>query len=352
MEAVEFSDKDKWNGFIARRNAVAGGRFLQSWEWGEFQKGAGRKVFRIAVIDNGEILAAASLARYSLPLGKNYLYCPRGPVFSHSKEHAAHNRKTLELLVEEIKKIARREKGIFFRLEPPTRPGELGNGEQIPEGSVFAALHYPLSTTRSIQPKDTSILDISRPEDEILAGMRQKTRYNIRLAEKRGVMAREASDEKGIEEFLKLIHITAERDGFVPHPDDYYRKMTSSFPEGFARIYVAEFEGKALAANMVVFFAGTATYLHGASCSEHRNLMAPYLLQWHTIKEAKKYGCKRYDFWGIKPEGAGPDHPWSGITRFKEGFGGERVSYAGAFDVIFHPFWHALYQLGRKIKSI
>ena len=151
-----------------------------------------------------------------------------------------------------------------------------------------------------MQPREILILDISKSEEELLAGMKQKTRYNIKLAEKRDVKVLASREKKYIDEFCRLVKITAERDKITPHPENYYRKMFETIPPEILKLYIAEYEGKIIAANLVLFFGKTATYMHGASDNEHRNVMAPYLLQWQTILDAKKSGCNRYDLGGIK----------------------------------------------------
>jgi lipid II:glycine glycyltransferase (peptidoglycan interpeptide bridge formation enzyme) len=179
--------------------------------------------------------------------------------------------------------------------------------------------------------------------------MKQKARYNIKVAEKHGVRARISNQpEKDFEEFWRLMQLTAKRDKIKSHPKDYYFKQLSFFggdKNGVTemKLFLAEWRNKIIAANIVVFFGGRATYLHGASDYEKRHLMAPYLLQWEQIKEAKKHGCAKYDFWGID------EKKWPGVTRFKKGFGGEEVEYLGAWDYVFQPTWYKVYRLARKL---
>ena len=196
--------------------------------------------------------------------------------------------------------------------------------------------------------------------------MHQKTRYNIRLAEKRGVTVKESSN---INEFLKLNSETTARDKFKSHPDNYYRTMfkvlgvnqqsTTNNQQCVAKLFTAYFKNKAIASNIVIFFADTANYIHGASSNEHRNLMAPHLLQWEVIKYAKSQGYKWYDFWGINPSvgtGCDPSYhkSWQGITRFKRGFvsekTGKEITYPGCYDLIFQPKWYNLYKIVKHLK--
>jgi lipid II:glycine glycyltransferase (peptidoglycan interpeptide bridge formation enzyme) len=197
--------------------------------------------------------------------------------------------------------------------------------------------------TISIQPAKTIVLDLDKSEDELLVGMHQKTRYNIRLAQKKGV--RIIVDNSRIDDFLVLLAETTNRDNFFAHDGNYYRLM-AGFDSNFIRLVLAEYEGKIIAAGLFCFCFKTAIYLHGASSDKFRNVMAPYLLQWEVIKMAKEQGLKYYDFYGID------QIKWPGVTRFKEGFGGEEVNYAGTFDLVLKPFWYFIYNFIRIGKRM
>jgi len=208
-----------------------------------------------------------------------------------------------------------------------------------------------------MQPREILVMDISKSEEDLLAQMKQKTRYNIKLAEKKGVKISVISEQgtvnnKYLGEFLRLVEITAKRDKITSHPESYYRKMFEIIPGDILKLYVAEYEGKIIAANLVLFFGRTATYMHGASDNEHRNLMAPYLLQWQQIVDAKKTGCGRYDFGGLKT--GTDDNSWQGITKFKQGFAPETktTKFPGCYDIILKPAKYNLYRALQKIKRI
>ncbi|MFH1671454.1 MAG: peptidoglycan bridge formation glycyltransferase FemA/FemB family protein, partial [Candidatus Portnoybacteria bacterium] len=143
-------------------------------------------------------------------------------------------------------------------------------------------------------------------------------------------------------DFLGLLKETAKRDGFHLHPEDYYRKMLEIMGEKI-KLFSAGYQGKIIAGSLVCFFDDTAAYLHGASDYNTRNLMAPYLLQWQAILKAKELGLKYYDFYGID------EKKWPGVTRFKKGFGGKKVIYPGAYDVIYSPLWYWGYNLVRRL---
>jgi len=280
--------------------------FLQSNQWLDFQKSLGRKVWQVEEI---------GIIRYNLPFGKSYLYSPRceGKFFS-------------DLFLEKIKEIAKQENAIFFKAEPRDNINLKQFG--------FVKAH-------DIQPKKTLILDITKSEQELLDKMHYKTRYNIQLAQRHGVKIRNPKPEtRNFDAFWRLMEQTTKRDGFRPHPKEYYKKLLE-IPN--VELFTAEFENKIIAANIVVFYNKQAIYLHGASNYEQRNLMAAPLLQWEQIKEAKKRGCAKYDFWGIDEE------KWPGVTRFKKSFNGKEIEYPGAFDLVFQPFWYKIYKIAREI---
>jgi lipid II:glycine glycyltransferase (peptidoglycan interpeptide bridge formation enzyme) len=227
---------------------------------------------------------------------------------------------------------------VFMKIDPTEEIGSAGGARPA----------------RAIQPRETIILDLEdRPETELMAAMHEKTRYNIRLAARRGVsvVLRPApvSAQDG-EVFWRLMQETTRRDGFRPHPREYYEKMLAARSARFANELVfAEYKGDVVAAAIVNFYrpvAGTpyATYLHGASGREHRDVMAPHLLQWAAIREALRRGCATYDFWGIDAR------RWPGVTRFKRGFGGREVSCPPSTDIVYRPPWYGLYALAKKGK--
>jgi lipid II:glycine glycyltransferase (peptidoglycan interpeptide bridge formation enzyme) len=336
MEFIEVQDKDRaeWNTFILEHSPES---FLQSWEWGAFQEKAGRKVRRWRMGEKGRTRAQVQVIEHSLPFGMKYWYVPRGPVL----EETADKLPVLESLLRQLEEEAKAAGALFLRLDPAFPSAEAG---LLEKGGL-----RPLPG--SVQPKDTLVLDLHKSEEELLGEMKQKTRYNLRLAEKKGVTVTSgAYTPENFEKFWQLTEETAARDGIVSHAVEYYRQMleTLSGEGGLeCRLYTAAFEEEILAANYVLFFGPYAVYLHGASGNSHRNLMAPYLLQWQQIRDAKARGCTAYDFWGITRENANPK--WAGITRFKQGFGGKERSYAGVFDLPLHPLLYALYARLRRV---
>lgn len=338
MEIVQIGDelKEHWNNFV-KTNAADGG-LLQSWQWGDFQKLLDNRAFRLGVINGqGRVQAAALVIKHELPFEYNYLYCPRGPIINVLKvDH-------LNSLFAEIKKIAKEEKSFLIRVDPAWA---VGNEKRLTDLGFRKGEH-------EIQPKCSLIIDITKNDEEILAGMKQKTRYNIGLAQRKGVKIRISSELADIESFWQLTKQTSSRDGFVPHPKEHYKKMFEVFSkDGTLQLFLAEYDNKVIAASMVSFFGRVGTYLHGASADSYREMMASYLLQWHTIIAAKKLGMTHYDFGGVNAKTFN-DPKWDGISRFKTGFSPDVPAreYVGSFDLVLNPFVFSAYKFIKQIRG-
>ncbi len=284
--------------------------FLQSKHWADFQKSLGRNTWRIENV---------LIIEHNLPFKKTYLYSPRcgGDFLS-------------EDFFKKINKLAKKENSIFWKVEP---------AEKI--SGIKKINGFKPST--NVQPKKSLILDITQSEKKILSQMHSKARYNIRLAKKRGVNINQ--DKTKFEQFWKLLQKTTKRDRFKPYPKNYYQQMLE-IPG--IELFVAVYEHKVIAANIVLFHNQTAVYLHGTSDYKYRKLMAPHLLQWMQMLEAKKRGCAKYDFWGIDQQ------KWPGVTRFKTGFCKQNfkqclTTYPSAQDLVFQSGWYWLYNLAKKI---
>ena len=326
MKTISDNQKEQWNQFVIQNS----GSFLQSFDWGEFQQSLGRKIWPIELKEELKAL----VIKHNLPFKKSYLYCPRGPVILSETKNPAEDQNNL---LKEVKGIAKEENAIFFKIEP---------ARDKTKDSSWSSLQGLSLATKQIQPPETLILDITKPAEKLLEQMHQKTRYNIRLAQRKGVKVKPLleSDPNEINTFLNLLEETAKRDKFRPHPQEYYQKMLEVLgPRGMMKLFLAKHQSQIIAANLVCFFGQTATYLHGASDYNSRQLMASHLLQWQAILEAKKLGFKYYDFWGID------EKKWPGLTRFKKGFGGQEITYPSTFDLVFQPLWYQTYNLVRRV---
>ncbi len=359
MELFYFTAQEELDSFIKSAADVRGAEFLQSWQWGEFLKTDGAEISRVgarstgsereestvggAEMDNDkkEILAAATIIKKPLLGGYAYWYSPRGAVFKPDLAEEK-KRETEDFLYEEIRKID--SGAIFLRIEPKElkEPGE--DALTIGNGLKNMSSRFKIKKTLDLQPGQTLILDLADSEEELLKRLRQKTRYNISLAAKKGVKIKEGG-EADFSEFWRLLNLTGARDNFRLHGAEHYRNLLDASSD-FIKLFFASYNGKNIAAGLFCFWGGRATYLHGASDNEFRNVMAPYLLQWSVIKKAKESGYKYYDFYGIS------DKKWPGVTRFKLGFGGRIENYPGTYDVIFYPVLYCFYEFIRKLRRL
>jgi lipid II:glycine glycyltransferase (peptidoglycan interpeptide bridge formation enzyme) len=319
-----------WNNFLSQHPNA---HLLQTGEWGELKSTFGWKPVRIVDGNTG-----VQILFRQLPLGFTIGYIPK-PVIR--------NRNFKGQFWHEIDFICRKHRAIFCKIEPDHWENEQS---ESPALSEVEGWNLKLETSRhNIQPPRTIIVDIKSDEEEILARMKQKTRYNIRLARKKGVTVRAWTD---IKPFHKMMLVTGGRDGFGVHALKYYQRAYELLrPNDMGEILVAEYEGRPLAALFVARHGNRAYYLYGASTDEERNRMPAYLLQWEAMKWAKERGCEEYDLWGIPDEDEDileaefltrHEGLW-GVYRFKRGFGGEVRRAAQALDRIYNPLLYWAY---------
>lgn len=312
--------------------------FLQSDLWRKFQENVGRKTH---LIQNEDF--SASIIEHILPMVGKYFYVPRGPIFSRITNHESRVKEGMQEIIELVKK----ENTGWIRIEPHDQEALEFIKKNI-EAKIVKAPH-------DMQPKEIFAIELMKTTENLLAEMKPKTRYNIGLAQKKGVKILTNNDEaetrEYFEAFWKISQEMAQRQGITTHPKVYYQKMLETFPAETLKIYVAIYDGKIIAANLVVFFEKTAIYLHGASSNDYRNVMAPFLLQWQAILDAKVQGCQTYDFGGIKTEG---DSNWSGITNFKLGFSTKTkpMVFPGSWDIIVNSRKYWMYRVMQCAKAL
>jgi PST family polysaccharide transporter len=342
--AKEETARHAWNHFVAKNHPPIGA-FLESWEWGMFQKKLGWDTKRYIVSEKDRIVAVFGLMQYGLPFGFSHGYSPRGPVIA--KEDTDEESRHFEIL-QAIQKWARGHSGamIFLRLEP-----SLTTISPDSERYGFRTPSY------YIQPRHNTAVHLAAPEEQILARFHPSTRSNINRAVRRGVtveMKRAMADED-YQTFFAMIESTVKRNGGKNvYPDQHYlRVFLESLPilsEGTVcdpetpalGIFWALQDGVAAAAHIVVFFGGTATYLFGASFAERLSSKAETLLHWSGMREAKRRGANYYDLGGID------EHIWPSLTAFKRQFGGEEFHYIGDIDIPLHPLWYRVYNFSKK----
>lgn len=334
-----------WNCILA---ALPGAHILQTWEWAEIKETYGwRKIPVVWREPDGKVNAAAMVLRRTLPrLKLNVLYVPRGPILKWA------DKELREEVLSDLAQLATRERAIFIKIDGEIitgfgQPDQPGNREDIAGVQIvdWLKLHGWQKSDEQIQFPNTIWIDLEREEEEILAGMKQKTRYNIRLAQKKGVKVRLG----GLEDLKTLYTMYAEtsvRDGFVIRSWDYYRNVWEKlFLAKMMDILIADVGETPVAGLILFYFANRAWYLYGMSTQSHREKMPNHLLQWEAIKQAKARGCSIYDLWGAPTDFSARDVLWN-VYRFKEGLAGEIVRTAGAWDF---PGNRWKYHLYRKI---
>lgn len=354
MQVRLCSDTQEWNALVQGGLLEPGAQFLQSWEWGAMQAAYGRDVQRYVVEAGGNAILAVQFILYPLARGKRYLFAPRGPVvFTQQADLLAQAHLAL-MQHEELRAYMKQNNVVFVRVEPTNKLyAEVAGGKPVKDVTPADSIYVELATSDSNADTDTDI-----DTDALLAKMKQKTRYNIRLGAKKGVTTREYTTasseqewEQATEAFIKLVEATASRHGIRPHPSAYYRNMISQLrQEGFLTLAESWHEEDLLSSNMYIHFGDTSTYLHGASADTKKNLMAPYGLQWQAIQQAKAAGKQYYDFYGVAPEGVN-DHKLAGVTRFKAGFGGKRISYPGTIEFPISAVWYMIYRTLKRLRS-
>lgn len=351
MQIVGLSEKDKqdYNQFVV---ASTTGSFLQSWEWGQWQESLGRGVFRYWLLDESQKkIGSIQFIKMPLPLGKYYLYAPYGPVLSEGENFKF----KISNFKEEIQKQF--PEAIFIRVEPKDL-------SLIPDPCLPDRQDLSFTKSPNIQPGKTLIINLSKSAEELLGQMHHKTRYNIRLAQKHGV---EIKDEFDItvghglfaKEAAGLIVETAARQGYKGHSAGYYERLVDFFAvqnrtDLSLHIYKAIFQNKLLASAIMVDFGSVRVFLFGGSSDEHKNVMAPYLLHWRAIQDAKAAGLSFYDFWGVETSSG----QTAGFVRFKFGFAPQTAlhlglkEYAGAYDMALRPQWYWWYKLFRFARKL
>jgi len=349
LAIIQNPDARAWDDFVAAR----GGHLLQSAAWGELKSRFGWSARRLALARGGTLIAGAQILFRRLPLGLQLAYIPRGPVVDPN------DRVVFNALVDALCAAARARGAFVLKIEPNMMEGFALNLKSETLAPHASAGVRNLKLASSIQPRTTFHLDLTRDLDTLLAQMKPKWRYNIRLAERKGVAVREAGADD-LPMFYRLMQITSQRDQFAIHSFDYYRAAYDLLvPRDYARLFIAEYAREPLDAIFVTAFGGQAIYLYGASSNTHRERMPNHALHWAAIQWAKARGCARYDLWGVAAVAdalTAATHPERrreaaeskdtlphGLYQFKQGFGGQLVQYAGGYDAVFSRWRYALF---------
>ncbi len=325
------TNPDEWNRSLLQ---LPDAHVLQSWEWGEFKAKYGWTSTRVLFDDDAETglpRAAAQILRRPLPHTPfGVIYVPKGPVVDFR------NAQLVAATLASLEQIARQQNAFFIKIDPDVESTAL---------TALTARGWRASREQ-IQFRNTVLLDLTPTEDQLLAAMRPKTRYNIRLAIKRGVCV-EPGEPDDLFLFYEMYAETGARDGFLIRKFPYYRDAWGAFmQEGRARMLLARVGGQTVAGLILFVFGKRAWYFYGASRNAHRELMPNHLLQWEAIRWAKANGCTVYDFWGA-PDTLDENAPMYGVYRFKEGFGARFTPHIGAYDFVVNPLLYFMYAVVR-----
>lgn len=313
--------------------AIPYAHVLQTWAWGEIKARHGWTPTRVLFWAEGAPVAAAQLLRRPLPGAPfGVLYAPKGPALDFE------NAPLFARVLNELEQIARAQRAIFIKADPDVRVAQ--NAARI-----FAQRHWRVSAEQ-IQFHNTVTLDLTRDEDEILAAMKPKWRYNIRLAEKRGVKI-ERLETGDWRLFYELYAETSARDGFLIRPFEYYRDVWTTMERARqAKMFLARVDDEPLAGIILFLFGKRAWYFYGASRNTRRDWMPNHLLQWEAMRWAKAHGATEYDFWGA-PNILTETDSMFGVYKFKMGFGGQAVERVPARDFVVNRALYWLYAVAR-----
>jgi len=327
LAVTPITERTRWDALLA---ALPRAHVLQTWDWGEFKGRWGWQPVRWSFERQGGPVAAAQLLQRRLGrLPLSIIYVPKGPALDYADVSL------FEEVLALLEAHARRRRLLWIKIDPDlwlgcgTLPAQL---DPLAEAALNVLRRRGWrESAEQIQFKNTVVVDLAAGDEVLLAAMKPKTRYNIRLAERKGIRVR-AGQAADLPAFYTLYEETSQRDGFLIRPFAYYRDVWSQFlAAGRAHLLLAEVEGVPAAGLLLFVFGCTAWYLIGASSMARREAMPSHLLQWEAIRLARQLGCTRYDMWGAPDRFVESDPMW-GVYRFKTGFGGQTLRGLGAYD--------------------
>ena len=311
MQIKEITNKSQWENFVQENKEST---FLQSWNWGEFNNNTGEKIWRLGVFNNEKLLAVALVIKVNARRG-SFLFVPQGPVIKvFGIQYSVFS--ILNELFTFLKDLGIKERVGFIRVSPILKNTE----ENL---NIFEKAGFRNAPIHMMHPETTWLLDITKSEDEILKGMRKTHRNLIRRAAKEGVKIIQSADEEYLKAFYDIHMETVRRHKFVPFPYDYIKSEIDAFKnDDQISIFSAKYKGEIISSAIIIFYGEQAFYHHGSSSSKYYKIPSSYLNLWEAIKEAKKRGKKKFNFYGIVENK--PKHPWAGLSKFKKGFGGHQ----------------------------
>lgn len=322
----EIQNKESWERFVLSRNPQS---FLHSWNWGEANKDLGKKVFRLGFFENNKLVGVCLMIKEDAKRGPHFVI-PAGPIIDWTK------RNLQIFFLKTIKEFAERESVWFIRV----RPELLDTSENK---RLFSKMGF-ISAPMHLHAENTWVLDISQSEETLLSGMRKSTRYSVRKGLNEGLVIKLSENPDDWSVLNKLQKVTAERHHFVAFSPKLFQYQLENFSkDNQATLFICTKGKKAMVAAIIIFYGNFAYYHHSGSSSEAGRNYSSYFTQWEIIKEAKRRGLKYYNFWGVAPEGQENSHRFGGVTLFKTGFGGKRVDWLHAQDLLISPLYWFTY---------
>jgi peptidoglycan pentaglycine glycine transferase (the first glycine) len=322
--SLPLSETDRWQAWDRFLEATSDTGFMQSSWWANFRASVGFEYFGVTLKDEDAIVGGALVTKLSYAPESCFYYIQDGPVLPGDESTAG---QVFEGVLEVIEKhrTSEEETVSHLRIEP--------RWQHLP--SFVHGFQAPDFEDNYIEPRDTLCIDLRPPEEAILAQMKPKGRYNVRIAQRHGVSVVEDNSDLGLADFVRIYRRTMARQGIGAKPPSYFRSLVAMLsPLRQVSVFFAEFQGRRLATALVVYFRRRATYFFGGSLVLHRRVMAPYFLHFEIMRSAKGRGCEWYDLWGVAPENK-PDHPWHDISVFKRKFGGLEVSLVPTLDYVY-----------------
>ena len=343
LTVQEITDKEQWNTFLLSQPR---GHLLQTYEWGELNKYLGGTIYRLGALDDGRMVGAMLLTVAPVPLPRkipgvtlNWLYSVRGPTVESPDSPA------LAVLISYAHTLAKREHAVVLRVEPNI-------ADDDPNEHAWLAAYHRLgfrTNPIAVHGRRSWVLDIRPPAEKLLADLKMTWRQNVRSAERKGVTIREATSDADFDAYYELLKVTSERDDFFIHNKDYHKEIYRLFAsKGDAVLYLAEHEGEAIAAKMLLRFGDWCWDMFGASSNQKRNLKPTYLLQYRCFLWAKSKGCSYFDFRTI-PEILEPGEEMWGVYEYKKGFGGFSRLNMPTQDYVYQPL---IYTAWRKLVEM
>ena len=332
MLRFEDIDKDSFDKYVSEKHPEA--NFLQSSGWANVYEIDGKDTWLKAIKEGKKILGVSLIILKPARRGR-YLEIPGGPLLDWK------NRKLIDFFLESVKEMAKEQFCVFVRMRPNIYDTDEREDLMRDLGLVKSPMH--------LHAEHTVMLDLTKSEEELLTDMRRQTRYEVRRAEKLGITVDWANSEKDFDDFYDIQLKTAERQGFIPSSREFIQAQRKAFGEK-ARIYTAKLDGKVLAKGLIIFWHPEAIYHEAASTDAGRKLPGAYALQWRIIRDAKELGLERYNLFGIAPPNS-PKHRYAGVTTFKCGFGGEKVTFLPAYDMPVNKIHYRVVHLLEEIRK-